>query len=286
MITVFTPTFNRAAYLSLIHTSLLHQSYKDFEWLIVDDGSQDNTYQVVRRIKQASPIEIRYYYKKNGGKHTAINYGVQRAHGDLFMILDSDDELPADSLSTIYKTYKEIEHDPSFAGVCGYMAHRNGKVIGSKMLSVDVSTINLHYRLHCTGDMAEVFRTDILKRFPFPEIKGERFCPEDLVWNAIAQQYKVRVFPKVVYYRDYLPGGLTDHIIKVRMESPTATLKYYSNMLNYKLPTIIKIKSAINYWRFAFCSDKRHEPNISNKWRWAYPFGYLLHLTDLLRTRK
>ena len=285
MITVFTPTYNRATYLPGVYESLLHQSYKNFEWLIVDDGSEDGTRQVIESIKKKSPLRIRYYYKTNGGKHTAINYGVKRAQGELFLILDSDDELPHDSLSIISRIYKDIKHDTSFAGVCGYMAHRNGKVIGSRILSVDTSTFFLHYQLHCYGDMCEVFRTDVLNRYPFPEIEGERFCPEDLVWNAIAQHYKVRVFPKVIYFRDYLSGGLTDRIIKVRMESPTATLLYYSNMLNYKVPLITKIRSAVNYWRFWYCSDKRHVQRISNYWNWLVPIGYFFHLTDLLRTK-
>ena len=286
MITVFTPTYNRATYLPCVYESLLHQSYKNFEWLIVDDGSQDETRQVVERIKKNSPLKIRYYYKSNGGKHTAINYGVKRAQGELFLILDSDDELPHDSLFSISTIFKDIEHDFSFAGVCGYMAHRNGKVIGSKILSVDTSTFLLHYQFHCHGDMCEVFRTGVLSRFPFPEIEGERFCPEDLIWNAIAQHYKVRVFPKVIYFRDYLSGGLTDRIIKVRMDSPTATLLYYSNMLNYSLPALTKIRSVLNYWRFWFCSDKKNVQQISKYWNWLAPIGYLFHLTDLLRTKK
>ena len=286
MITVFTPTYNRASFLRKQFESLSKQTLLDFEWLIVDDGSIDDTRNIVEQIRISSLFKIRYFYKKNGGKHTAINLGVAKARGDLFLILDSDDELPPDALETLQKVFEPIKDKSKYGGVCGYIAHRDGRVIGHPLLSADVSTIDLRYKLHCFGDMSEVYRTEVLKEFPFPEIKGEKFCPEVLVWNRISQKYIVRVYPKVMYFRDYLKGGLTDNIIRLRMQSPYATMMTYAEMLKYKeVPLLGKIRSAINYWRFWCCRQDNSYPVIDSKWLWAFLFGIAMHCVDLFKTR-
>lgn len=101
-----------------------------------------------------------------------------------------------DAVATVLDEYKTIKDNADFAGVCGYMAHRDGRIIGLPLVEADSSEIELRYRYHVYGDMCEVFRTDVLREFPFPELKGERFCPESLVWNRIARKYKLHVFPK------------------------------------------------------------------------------------------
>ena len=202
MITILTPTYNRCDLLSQIYQSLCQQTSPDFEWVIVDDGSQDGTGDVVDGMLEAANFPLHYFYKENGGKHTALNFGVRKAKGELVLILDSDDQLPPNAVENIEKAYAEVRGDEAFAGVCGYMAHRDGQVIGSPVIDSDINTMDLRYQLGVGGDMAEVFRKDILLKYPFPEIKGERFCPEVLVWNRIAQNYKMRVFSKVIYFRD------------------------------------------------------------------------------------
>ena len=127
MITIFTPTYNRAEFLAPLYDSIKNQSSKDFEWVIVDDGSTDNTYSAVAEIINShdGSFPIRYFKKPNGGKHTAINMGVNVEEGELFLILDSDDELPPTAIETIEKRYKMIMANKTLSGVCGYMAHRN-----------------------------------------------------------------------------------------------------------------------------------------------------------------
>jgi glycosyltransferase involved in cell wall biosynthesis len=255
----------------------------------VDDGSTDNTAEVVDSFRDKEcKFPIRYFSKENGGKHTAINYGVQKAGGELFLILDSDDELPKDSLASLNEAYQDVKDNPEIGGVCGYMAHRNGDVIGSRLLSLNTNTLDLQYRYDCTGDMAEVFKTEVLREFPFPEIDGEKFCPEDLIWNQIACKYLLHVFPKVVYFRDYLDGGLTDNIVRVRMQSPVASMILYSNLTGYDVPMKIKIKSAINYWRFWFCAsqEKRKQVKIAKQWAIMKPMGWMMHAMDGKKVNK
>ena len=284
MVTVFTPTYNRAAYLLKVFESLLQQTFKDFEWVIVDDGSIDDTPVIIDNLQLTNDkfFPIRYFYQENGGKHRAINRGVKEAKGELFLILDSDDMLPPNSLERIDFYYQQIKDDNSFGGVCGYMAHHDGTVIG-KGCDIDVldtNSIDLRYKYHVEGDMLEVFRTSVLKEIPFPEISNEKFVPEALVWNRIARKYKLRVFHEVVYFRDYLEGGLTDKIVKIRMNSPIASMMTYAEMTEFNIPFFAKVKAAINYWRFRFCSDAKEKPQIEWWWFWTAPLGWMMHLRD------
>lgn len=290
-VTVFTPTYNRGEYLPLIYKCLCEQTCKDFEWLVVDDGSTDATSSIMQRIIQNSlhGFSIQYFFKPNGGKHTAINMGVEKSSGDIFLILDSDDELPPNAVDDVINEYKTIADDNNCGGVCGLMAHRNGKLIGSgfPIDSFEANSLDLRYKYNVIGDLIEVFKTDVLREFPFPEIHGERFCPEALIWNRIAQKYKLKCFNKVVYHRDYLDGGLTDNIVKIRMKSPIASMMCYAELSKMDIPFKQKLKAAINYWRFRFClKGKQDIPNISWFWLVVIPIAFVMHINDLKVTKR
>lgn len=286
LITVFTPTYNRAHLLPRLYESLESQFCKDFEWIIVDDGSKDNTREVVEEFIARASFPIRYFYQHNGGKHRAINYGVREAAGELFFIVDSDDSLPAKSIETIVEVYNKVKSDTICAGISGTMSSHNGDSINNNTFPggvdfIDCNALDIRYKYCVMGDLAEVFRTQVLREYPFPEIAGERFCPEALVWNRIAQKYKLRYFNEVIYFRDYLKGGLTDKIVKIRMESPLASIIHYSELNSYNIPLGQKLKASINYWRFWFCLKQKHKlPVISKIWVWTMPIGFLMHLSD------
>lgn len=284
LITVFTPTYNRAHLLPRLYESLKAQTCQDFEWIIVDDGSTDNTEAIAQSFFPPSRgMEGGLIRQPNGGKHRAINRGVKEARGELFFIVDSDDSLPNDSIEKIVFYWNQIRGDISFGGVAGYMAHHDGTVIGKGNDDdiLDCSSLELRYKHHVTGDMAEVFRTDVLKEFPFLEIENERFCPEAIVWNRIAQKYKLRVFKEVIYFRDYLDGGLTSKIVRIRMNSPVASVTTYQELNSYGIPLKEKAKAAINYWRFRACVVKgKRVPRLPWYWFWCKPLGYLMHLRD------
>lgn len=283
LITVFTPTYNRGHLLEAIYKSLVAQTSKDFEWVIVDDGSSDKTEEIVKRFIEEDKIPIVYEYQENHGKHFAINHGVRIAQGELFLILDSDDELPSCSIQIISERYATVADDPSFGGVAGFMSHRNGEIIGkgADFEALDTNSIDIRYKHHVVGDMAEVFKTEVLREFPFPEIEGEKFCPEALLWNRIATKYKLRYFKDVVYFRDYLEGGLTDRIVRIRMDSPVASMLCYQELTTYPIPLKEKIKAAINYWRFRLCTKKGTEkPKLRWYWNVFMPLGWLMHTRD------
>ena len=328
MITVFTPAYNRGHLLHRVYESLCKQTFRDFEWVVVDDGSVDETASLftsndnvndnssihlytfssknevesgqtsdIRH--QTSNFPIRYFYQENGGKHRAINRGVKEAQGELFLILDSDDTLPEKSLETINHYYQQIKDDRSFGGVCGYMAHHDGTIIGRgcDMPVLDANSIEIRYKYNIQGDMLEVFRTEVMREIPFPEIPGEKFVSEALVWNRIACKYRLRVFHEVVYYRDYLEGGLTDKIVKIRMTSPIAAMMTYAELSGYDIPFVSKVKAAINYWRFRFCYKKNENetrsyenedgkgryPKLRWWWNWVMPVGFAMYRRDVSR---
>ena len=303
MITVFTPTYNRASLLSRLYQSLCAQNFKDFEWIIVDDGSSDDTVSIVELL-QSRPrnkdFSIRYYKKENGGKHTAINVGVKKAQGDLFFIADSDDVLPPNTLQIVAEVWEQTKYDNSIGGICGFDGDINdGSITGTgfpkevHLLNIELSnhinigyidatTRDVRFKLKVDGDMKEVFRTSVLREFPFPEIKGERFCPEVLVWNRIASKYKLRHINKIIYLVEYQQDGITSAITRSRMNSPIASTMTYAEMLDYDISLKWKIRSAINYWRFKYCITNKSLKAPKVKWYWkAFQIiGLIMHLKD------
>ncbi len=133
-----------------------------------------------------------------------------------------------------------------------------------------------------TGDLLEVYKTSVMREFSFPEIENEKFCPESLVWNRIANKYKLFCFNKVVYYRDYLEGGLTSKIVRIRMNSPIASTMTYAEMLDYNVSLKWKIRSAINYWRFKYCiTNKSLKAPAVKCYRKVFQIiGLIIHLKD------
>lgn len=286
LITVFTPSYNRAKLLPRLFESLCKQTYRDFEWLIVDDGGIDDTDIVVKGFQSDTNafFPISFLRKENGGKHTAINLGVQNAKGELFFIADSDDILPHDSLEIVASEWSCIKGDHSFGGICGLDATFGGNIIGSGLPAnkIDSSSIDVRFGLGVTGDMKEVFKTSVMKEFPFPEIVGEKFCPEVLVWNRIATKYKLRYINKIIYFVEYQQDGITSAITRSRMNSPVGTMVTYAEMLECDIPFLQKIKAAINYWRFWYCAEAGvlGIPKVKWYWQCVRPIGLLMYLRD------
>ena len=201
-ITVLTPAYNRGKLLQKLYKSLCDQDCKDFEWLIVDDGSSDGTEDYVKKMKETADFPISYYKKENGGKHTALNYAYQFIQTPLTFIVDSDDFLTADAISyvdSIYEKYKE-EQD-----VCGFSFLR-GKPGGGYLSTSGVpqdgmkeSYVDCRINRSIGGDMAEVWYTHCLKEYPFPKFTGEKFLVEDILCDRMSEKYKMRFFNIVIY---------------------------------------------------------------------------------------
>lgn len=214
MITVLTTTYNRAYCLEQLYRSLLRQTVSDFEWLIVDDASDDATSELVLSWinKAETPvIEIYYYKKQRGGKHAALNLGVSKSRGKYIFIVDSDDYLVADAIEKVQAWIQEIDDNMHFAGIAGLRGYTEKKAIGERPKSSFVDCTNLERKkFSLRGDKAEVYRREILEQYPFPVFEGEYFIPEDVVWNAIAGDgYMLRWHNEIIYIGAYLEDGLT-----------------------------------------------------------------------------
>lgn len=237
MISICTPTYNRAELLKRLYESLKKQNFKQFEWIIIDDGSTDNTEEIVTSFINENLLHIRYIKKKNGGKHTALNVGIDNAKGELFWIVDSDDYIVEDSLQYIWNKWSEIENKNEFAGLSGLRGYSNGEIIGTTTDDeyIDCDVLSYRYKYRILGDKSEVYKTNILKKFKFPEFDGEKYVTEAVVWNRIANEnLKLRFFNKVIYICEYLEGGLTNTSDKNIMKSWNGTTLYYKELLSYK----------------------------------------------------
>lgn len=208
-ITVFTPIYNRAYCIERLYNSLKRQTYKNFEWIVVDDGSDDNVAQLFDRwVQEEINFNIIYVKTKNGGKMKAVNKGVKLAEAPAFFIADSDDYITDDALELLDIWFKEIKDDNSFAGVSGL---RKIRTIDAKYEFDFVDATNLERRKnHLAIDMAECYKTEILKKYKAPEIEGENYISPSIVWNKIAKDgYKLRWHNRVIYIGEYQPDGLS-----------------------------------------------------------------------------
>ena len=280
-ITIFTPTYNRAKLLPKLYESLKQQTYKVFEWLIVDDGSTDGTRDLIDGWIKEKIINVRYYYQENGGKHRAINKGVPLAKGEWFFIVDSDDTLPDNSLELANKWIESIKEDDSFAGVCG-LREIEGRIPSVDFTTIDTSPLRIKHIIR--EDKAEIFRTSIIRDFPFPDFSGEKFCAESLIFNRIGHKFIMRYFNKVIYKCKYLEDGLTSNTIKNRRSSPTYASLLYKEQQESAPLMLDRIRASICFWRFAWYT--RNLKILFNVPFWSFtfvPIGLLFWIGDTLR---
>lgn len=253
-VTVFTPAYNRGYIIENLFRSLQRQSYQNFEWIVVDDGSTDDT-QAKMQMFQAElhSFPIRYFRVENGGKHRAINLGVKEATGKLFFIVDSDDYLTDDALELIvaHEASIPLNEKMQFAGVCGQKGYSAEIAIGKTFLgeTLDITTLE-RPAYGITGDKSEVFYTDILKKYPFPEIDGEKFITECVVWDKIAADgYKLRFFNHIVMICNYLSDGLTAQGNALFRKNPKGWGLYIAQSVRCgKISGFDKWKSYLDYF--------------------------------------
>ena len=270
-VTVLTPAYNREKLLQKLYKSLCNQDCKDFVWLIIDDGSSDNTGKYIDEIKVNADFSIKYYKKENGGKHTALNYAYQYIDTPLTFIVDSDDTLTSDAISTVKETYNKYKDEKDICGFSFLREKPGGGYLSTSGVPQDglkESYVECRINRNIGGDMAEVWYTHCLKEYPFPEFRGEKFLGEDIVWVKMAQKYKMRFFNKVIYISDYLEDGLTNNRRKHNIKSPNGCVARAETFLNSSANLKTKIKSALQYQiygKFANRSMKEQFRNTKQK---------------------
>ncbi len=241
MITVFTPTYNRAYIIGKLFASLKAQTVRNFEWLVINDGGSDDTTELMKRfMSEDNGFPIIYREVENGGKHRAINKAVQMAGGEGFFTVDSDDWLLPDAMEKAEKWFKTIADKDDHAAVSGLKGYSESDPIGGfgtfEGEFVDATYLERDmYNLML--DKAEIYKTEILKKYPFPEFEGEKFITEATVWNSIGKDgYKIRWFNEVISIGEYLEDGLTKNANSRIFDSPLG-YSYYLDILESILGT-------------------------------------------------
>ena len=265
LITIFTPTYNRCDTLKRLYNSLECQTNKNFEWVIVDDGSSDNTCQFLSQIKKISSFPLYTYSQDNSGKHIAINKGLDMANYPWFFIVDSDDYLPKNAINLILNYLNSLPS--TLDGLVARKAHMNGVIIGDsfKKSSFISDSVDRKFNLRLNGDLAEIYKTAIMRDLKFPIFKGQKFCAEGLMWNRLAKNHKALFIDEVVYIAEYLEDGLSANSIKNRRNSPDYALMLYKELSeDERLSLLMKARTFINYWRFSFFTKKSILANWTN----------------------
>ncbi|KAA6312514.1 putative glycosyltransferase EpsJ [termite gut metagenome] len=280
--TVFTPTYNRESYLKILFNSLQEQTNKNFEWILVDDGSTDNTSEIADEIKRKANFSFHYYKKENGGKHTAINLAMKYAKGEMFFCVDSDDYLGSNAIKMINEYYPQIKDSDKICAVTFLRHHHDGTPMGTQKNPTNLVTNFQAYRFQygIEGERAEVVKTEILRNYPFPVFGNEKLCTEGVVWNRIAKKYDSLYIANVepIYFCEYLPDGLT----KGGVFCPQSYMVYYNELTTFPMNVWEKIKIFSSYWYQSFLAKYtiyKAYKNLICKWGLiAYPLGVYLYL--------
>ncbi len=236
MITVFTPSYNRQKELDLLYKSLLKQEYKNFEWLIVDDGSTDNTRKNIAKLQKDNRININYVYKENGGKQSAYNMGLEKAKGDIFLCIDSDDILCDNILEKIAYDFDKIKNDKSIGGIAYIQSYISDskKIIGTKFPKDDAleNYFDIYHKLNVKGDKLIVLKTEVAREFKFPIYPGEKFVPEALIFNRISLKYKFKCRNVVAASKEYLENGYSNNYFNLVKKNPIGNMQYFKEIYN------------------------------------------------------
>lgn len=297
--TVFTPTFNRAHTLPRVWHSLRQQTFRDFEWIIVDDGSCDNTSDLVSTFSQTE-FPVTYLWQQHGHKKTAYNFAVREARGILFLTIDSDDEFVPTALERFWWHWNNIavSRRDQFSAVTALCAYPDGRVVGDRFSCVewlDSDSIEMVHRWKVSGDKCGFQRTDVMRQFPFPEnIDG--FVPEGVVWTQISLHYKTRFVNEALLICHPSPDGITRSPRPMR-ESALGTAYWMSSMFRYEVQYLRYnpkwfVKCAINFTRFHLhCGDSPlskafgFRRTVTALLLAMYPLGWLAYLIDRGRER-
>lgn len=250
LLTIFTPAYNRARTLQRTYESLQKQTCKKFIWLIVDDGSSDNTRELAEKWREAEQsFAIQYIHKENGGMHTAHNTAYQNIHTELNSCIDSDDAMPEDAVEKILSKWNEVK-EKGYAGIIALDANMaDGKVIGKGFPDgIKETTVSGYYAAGGSGDKKLIYRTDIINKYPeYPVFEGEKYLSLAYKYRLIDQDYKMAVLNEIVCLVEYQADGSSNNMIhqyyknpkgfafwrKIRMKYPDSKKRVFIDCIHY-----------------------------------------------------
>lgn len=283
-LTILTPTYNRSKLLFSCYESLSRQINMDFEWVIVDDGSTDDTEEVIRKIRDRERrFEINYLRKENGGKHTALNAAHPLIHGKYVLILDSDDTLTSDAVDLALSVWHKWENVPE-VGIVTLLKGRDQDHPNCYAADENVPVDILSYPRICpiSNDACEVIRTELFLEHPFPEFPGEKFLAETSLWGRVSLTHKCVYVNRVIYLCDYLKDGLTNAGRSLRIRNPRGGMDNANLYMASKNSWKVRLKNGLLYTAygcFAGLSPAQMVRQADHKrlTQFCLPFGWVLY---------
>lgn len=281
-LTIFTPSFNRAYTLGKCYDSLVRQSCKDFIWLIIDDGSSDNTRELVNQWIEENKIEIEYKYQENQGMHGAHNTAYEIIYTELNVCIDSDDYMPDDGVEKIISFWEENKRE-DLAGIIALDAYEDGNIIGKifpeTLKEATLFEVNNKYKI--PGDKKLVYRTELTKKYPYPLFKGEKYVGLAYKYYKLDEKYKLATLNEVVCIVEYMDDGSSRNMLRQYRKNPRGFAFYrIENMKNKNSTVIFKLKQNIHYVSSSFISKNKEflkESPCKLLTILSIPIGYLLY---------
>lgn len=256
ILTIFTPTYNRSDKLSRVYESLKCRNCNAFEWLIVDDGSTDDTEEVVNCFLKENKMSIKYVKQDNSGKHVAHNTALDYAEGEFFFCVDSDDWIKE---GFIDRFVEEISNSECY-GFIAYKMDTSGNLLSGvfpKQLK-ESSLFDLSEVYHCNGEFSIIIKTDIAKAYKFPVFKNEKFAGENLIYDKIGKQYKFKLMNQVATVCEYQKDGLTVNYSLLMKQNPSSFCLYYMQRIDLTHSYIQRICLAGKYHCFKIFSKNKN----------------------------
>lgn len=281
MLTIFTPTYNRKHTLNKLYDSLCNQTAQNFEWLIVDDGSTDNTKDIVENWTKQGKIPIRYIYQENQGKSAAHNIGVLNSNKDYFCCVDSDDYLSNDAVEEIINGIKKSKQNSLCIGVVAYkknVCDKNFKMINASNKFLTSAEIYNKYKYK--GELLYAHKTELLKNFLFPKFLGEKFVPEDYLFDCLDNEGRVYLINKVLYHYEYLMDGYSQNMKNVILNNINGYCFFAKNRVENSKNLKNILRGSVQYNIACFIQKKKRYKGIKRKFLIfiTYPIGAFVYL--------
>lgn len=270
---VVTPVYNRADLIRKLFSSLKRQMSEEFEWIIIDDGSNDNIAEVVEEFKLYSEFPIQFLKQENSGKCAALNHGISKCNAELVMVVDSDDYLTNDAIYNILNFWKIVKNKSDCIGIASYKQFEDGKISGKTFGSItEKATLNkLNYHEQRHGELTLTYRTDLLKKHPFFVCEGEKFSSEEIQYNELDKEGKLYLLHKTSIVIEYQENGITKNYWNIWVKNPIGTKRLLRSKYNHTIELnvidiiIKKIKTIVQYDMLVNCSrdfSLREAPNV------------------------
>ena len=288
-LTVFTPAYNRAYTLHKCYESLIRQSCRDFVWLIIDDGSTDNTKELVDKWIKENKINIRYIYQENQGMHGAHNTAYENIDTELNVCIDSDDYMTDNAVENILNFWKENKRD-DLAGIGALDIYEDGKVIGERVPDdLKESTYwDIYHKYKVKGDKKFIYRSDLTRKYPYPIFEGEKYVGLGYKYAKLDEGYKLALMNKEVCVVEYMEDGSSRNMLKQYRKNPKGfAFIRKEDMKNPNANFLFKFKSCVHYVSSSLISKNKNYINESPcKFLTitAFPVGYTLYKYILRNT--